>query len=289
MDHIERLIHLALTEDIGKGDITSCAVVPAGLKGRAEIRAKQDMIVCGLLVAEYVFKYVDFKIKFEPKRRDGAHVKKGTVIATAAGPVRSLLTAERTALNFLQRLSGTATLTHEFVSAVKGTKVKILDTRKTTPGHRLFEKYAVRIGGGMNHRTGLFDMFLIKNNHVDAAGSVTEAVLRAKHYRRHKNTPIEVEVRDFNELQEAVTTGADVIMLDNFSPKMAQKAVKMTRKLSKLVGNHPKIELSGGISLKNIKKYLKTGVDFISVGALTHSARAVDICMRMGECKNCNL
>ncbi len=281
MNQIYKLINLALSEDIGSGDITSLSTVPASQRANAKIVAKQNMVLAGINVAAEVFRAVDKKIRIRIKKRDGQKVKKGGVIATLEGPARSLLSAERTALNFLQRLSGIATLTNEFVRAVKGTGVKILDTRKTAPGWRTLEKYAVRVGGGMNHRAGLYDMFLIKNNHVDIAGSVTEAILRAKHYRRFKSLPIEAEVRNFCELQEAITTGADVIMLDNFSPKMVKNAVKMTKKMAKMVGNSPKIELSGGITLKNIKKYAKTGVDFISVGALTHSATAADICMRV--------
>ncbi len=283
MNAIYSLIYLALAEDIGSGDITGLSTVPSSQRAKAKIIAKQDMVVAGINVASEVFYAVDKKVRIKIRKKDGQKIKKGEVIAVLEGPARALLSAERTALNFLQRLSGIATLTNEFVGKVKGTGIKILDTRKTTPGWRTLEKYAVGVGGGMNHRAGLYDMFLIKNNHVDIAGSVTEAILRAKHHRRFKNIPIEAEVRNFCELQEAITTGADIIMLDNFSPEMAKKAVKMTKKLSKMVGNHPKIELSGGITLKNVKKYAKTGVDFISVGALTHSAGAVDICMRMGE------
>jgi nicotinate-nucleotide pyrophosphorylase (carboxylating) len=280
MNNIKSLIRLALSEDIGPGDATSEAIIPKGLVWRARVIAKEDMILAGGHIATAVFKTVDKKIAVKLLKKDGARLKKGAVIMTARGPARSLLAAERTALNFLQRLSGIATLTGRFVSLTKGSGIKILDTRKTTPGLRLPEKYAVHCGGGTNHRMGLYDMYLIKNNHVDIAGSVTEAVLAVRSKNR-SGLLIEVEVRNFRELEEAVISGADTVMLDNFGPKMAQKAVKIVQKLSKTIKFRPKIEISGGISLKNIKKHAKTGADFISVGALTHSAIAVDICMRV--------
>ena len=280
MIRIDRLIKDAIKEDIGRGDITSIAVIPKWQTSKALMTAKEEMVVAGLHVAVFVFKTVDKKIEIRIKVKDGEKVKKGTVLMEVSGSTRSLLTAERTALNFIQRLSGIATLTHKFVKAA-GPKVKILDTRKTNPLWRILEKYAVRQGGGFNHRTGLYDMYLIKNNHIDSAGSVTEAILRAKHHRGLKKVPIEIEVRDMNELFEAVTTGADIIMLDNFSPKSAQKAIKKAKILAKSVKNNSKFEISGGISLKTIQRYSKTGADYISVGAITHSAPTADIHMVM--------
>lgn len=279
MNWITTLIKGALCEDVGSGDITAEAVIGHGRQARARIVAKEDLVVCGTFLLPHIFHAVDRSIKVKIKRKDGSPVGRGGVIAELKGPVAGLLSAERTALNFMQRLTGIATLTAGYVKALKGTAVKILDTRKTTPGFRLLEKYAVRTGGGHNHRMGLFDMYLIKNNHIDMVGSVTEAVLRAKYHRKLTKVPIEVEVRNINELNEAVSTGADIIMLDNFSPKKAKKAIFLAKKLAKLVGNSPKFEISGGINLKNIKKYANSGADYISVGALTHSARAADIHM----------
>ena len=269
MSNIDILIKLALKEDIGSGDVTSLATIPKDGNVKARIIAKEKMIVAGINVMALVFKTIDKKIKIKAKVEDGNCINKRTIIAELNGPARSILTAERTALNFLQRLSGIATLTGKFVSAVRGTKVKITDTRKTTPGWRALEKYAVKTGGGINHRMGLYDMYLIKNNHIDIAGSVTNTILAVRRSSRGRLL-IEVEVRNLKELKEAVALGPDTIMLDNFSLKMAKKAFK-------IVKNRLKIEISGGISLKNVKKYVKTGVNFISVGSITHSAPAADI------------
>lgn len=291
MNQIETIINLALREDIGKGDITSNAIVPKGLLARATINAKEAMVVAGTEIAAMAIKKVDEKIKIKIRKKDGTLVKKGTTLIELHGPARSILTAERTALNFLQRLSGIATLTRQFTDKVpprqtaggqakKGVRrlVKILDTRKTTPGLRLLEKYAVKVGGGTNHRIGLFDMFLIKNNHIDIASSVREAILLAKRAGKSK---IEVEVRNLEELADAIVFGADIVMFDNFSPKMVKNGLKMVKILSKITKKRPKIEISGGITLKTIKKYAKLGVDYISIGALTHSAKAVDINLRI--------
>ncbi len=284
MNNIKTLINLALIEDALVGDITSNATIDKNAYGNAVIRAKEDIVVSGADIAACVFEEVDKKIKVKIISHDGTKIKKGTVIIKASGPVRSLLTAERTALNFMQHLSGIATLTAKFVDSVKGTKVKILDTRKTTPGWRILEKYAVRCGDGYNHRVGLYDMYLIKNNHVDAAGSVTEAIHCVKQHRV-EGTPVEVEVRNFDELGEAVAGGVDIIMLDNFTVANAKKAAINVQKLCKKLGiadnNRPKIEISGNITLKTVRTYSKTGADFISVGAITHSAPAVDIHMRI--------
>ena len=292
MNPTESIINLALQEDIGSGDITSNAIVPKNLMANGFIRAKEPIVVAGTRIALAVFKRVDSKIEIKIKTEDGKKAKRGTLLIELYGPARSILTAERTALNFLQRLSGIATLTRRFVDKVSPRQttggqakrrlpsgrvrhlVKILDTRKTTPGLRLLEKYAVKMGGGTNHRIGLYDMFLIKNNHIYIASSINDAVLLARRSRKKK---IEVEVRNFKELAEAMISGADIVMFDNFSPKMIKSGLKLVKKLSKITKKRPKIEISGGISLKTIKKYAKLGVDYISIGALTHSARAADI------------
>lgn len=275
---IKDLIRASLKEDLGSGDITSNSIIHKRQKIRAAIVAKQNLIVAGVNLAAEVFKTVNGKIRVKVVAKDGSLVKSGAVIAKIEGPARDILSAERTALNFLQHMSGIATLTRKFIATVRGTKTKILDTRKTTPGHRILEKYAVLMGGGTNHRTGLYDMYLIKNNHIDIAGSVIEAILAAQKANRRK-LPIEVEVRNMEELMDAVTFGADLIMLDNFSPKNTKKALKMVQILSKITKKCPKIEISGGISLKNIKKYAKMGVDYISIGQITHSAPASDFHM----------
>lgn len=275
---IKDLIRVSLKEDLGSGDITSNSIIHKKQKIRAAIVAKQNLVVAGVNLAAEVFKTVNRKIRVKVVAKDGGLVKSGTVIAKIEGPARDILSAERTALNFLQHMSGIATLTRKFVTSIRGTNTKILDTRKTTPGHRLLEKYAVLMGGGTNHRTGLYDMYLIKNNHIDIAGSVIEAILAAQKANRRK-LPIEVEVRNMEELMDAATFGADLIMLDNFNPKNTQKALKMVQILSKITKKRPKIEISGGISLKNIKKYAKMGVDYISVGQITHSAPVSDIHM----------
>ncbi|MBI2092377.1 MAG: carboxylating nicotinate-nucleotide diphosphorylase [Deltaproteobacteria bacterium] len=279
--NVDSLIKSALHEDIGKGDITSAAIIPPPQKTNAVIAAKQEMVLAGINIAAKAFKMADKRITIKIKKKDGDRIKNKEIIAELSGPARSILAAERTALNFLQHLSGIATLTDKYAKAVRGTGAKILDTRKTIPGWRCLEKYAVRMGDGKNHRYGLYDMFLIKNNHADAAGSVTEAIYRVQNNKTKignlKKLLIECEVRNISELEEAIVAGADIIMLDNFTPKMTIKAVKLAKKLSKIVKKQPKLEVSGGISLKNIKKYAKTGVDYISVGAITHSAPTVDI------------
>ena len=267
---ILNLIDLALAEDIGPGDVTSEAVLPPDLRLRAHIVAKQAGVVAGLPVAEAVFWRVDPSVRFTPRAEDGARVEAGTVLAEVEGPARSLLAAERTALNFLQHLSGIATLTRRFVDAVAGTRTVILDTRKTHPGHRALEKYAVRMGGGQNHRMGLYDMVLIKDNHIAAAGSITEAVRRAR--AAHPDLPVEVEVKDLDELREALELPVDRIMLDNFDLEAIRAAVQMA------AGRVP-LEVSGGVTLERVAELAATGVDYISVGALTHSAPALDISM----------
>jgi nicotinate-nucleotide pyrophosphorylase (carboxylating) len=268
---IKHLIQLALSEDIGQGDITSDALVEDILSGKAVIVAKQDGILAGLEVAKTVFHIVNPKIIFSSLIEDGEKIKKGDEVALIQGKAKSILSAERTALNFLQRLSGIATLTSKYVEKVKGTKVKILDTRKTTPGLRIMEKYAVKTGGGGNHRMGLFDMVLIKDNHVKATGGISEAIKIAK--SKHGKKTIEVEVRNLNEVKEAIESKPDWIMLDNMITPEIKKAVDLIRSSSPDI----KIEASGGINLKNVRKIALTKVDFISVGALTHSAPALDL------------
>ncbi|MBI5874779.1 MAG: carboxylating nicotinate-nucleotide diphosphorylase [Deltaproteobacteria bacterium] len=270
---IQDIIETALAEDIGSGDITTMAVVDRNANGSAEIVAKEDIVVAGILIAEAVFKTIDAKIEFKALAEDGDNVRKGAAITAVSGRISAILTGERVALNFLQRLSGIATLTSRFVNNVKGFKVKILDTRKTTPGLRILEKYAVRMGGGFNHRFGLCDAVLIKDNHIAAIGSIAEAVFRAREHAP-KDMLIEVEAKNLDEVKEALIAGTDVIMLDNMKPSLMKQAVK-------IIGKAALIEASGGVNLKNIREIAKTGVDFISVGALTHSAMAVDISLEM--------
>jgi len=271
--NIQGIIETALREDIGAGDITTTATVDKKAEGSAEIIVKEGLIVAGILIAEAVFKTVDAGIAFKAFVKDGESVKKGKTIARISGRLSSLLAGERVALNFLQRLSGIATLTSYFVAKVKGCRAKILDTRKTTPGLRILEKYAVRMGGGFNHRFGLCDGILIKDNHIAAVGSIMEAVLRARENIPH-NMLIEVEAKNLDEVRGAILAGADVIMLDNMKPAVMKQAVK-------IIGKKALIEASGGVNLQNVRVIAKTGVDFISIGALTHSTRAVDISMEV--------
>ena len=268
---IKNLIDLALSEDIGTGDMTSQNLIPASLTGKAVIIAKQEGTIAGLEVAKKVFQSVDSRIVFKYLKKDGDRVKAKDKIALIQGKVRSILTAERTALNFLQRLSGITSLTAKYVEKIKGMKTKILDTRKTTPGMRILEKYAVKMGGGENHRMGLYDMILIKGNHIKAAGGVSNAVKKAK--SKCDKRKIEVEVRDLKEVIEAALTATDWIMLDNINTREMKTAVKLIRSANRKI----KIEASGGITLKNVRDIARVGVDFISVGALTHSAPALDL------------
>jgi nicotinate-nucleotide pyrophosphorylase (carboxylating) len=274
---VKHLIRLALSEDIGKGDLTSEALVGNDLSGKAVIVSKQEGILAGLDVAKLVFQLADSKIVFSAVKRDGVRIKKGDEVALILGRVKSILSAERTALNFLQRLSGIATLTAKYVEQIKGTKAKILDTRKTTPGLRILEKYAVKAGGGENHRMGLFDMILIKENHIKAAGGISDAIRKARLKYRKKR--IEVEVRNLNEVREAIQSVPDWIMLDNMKIQEMKKAVRMIRS----AGPDIKIEASGGINLRNVRRIALAGVDFISVGALTHSAPALDLSLILLE------
>ncbi len=273
-EHLISLIKNALLEDISYSDITTEAIVPPEHKSRARIIAKEPCILAGIEVAIEVFKTLQSDIKVTLHHLDGERLKSGDMICEIEGYTRVLLSGERLALNLLQRLCGIATLTSEFVKKVSDTDAKVVDTRKTTPGLRALEKYAVRVGGGANHRFGLFDGILIKDNHIAAAGGIKEAVQRARRGTHHL-MKVEVEVTDMEELQEAIEAGADVIMLDNMSIEEMKEAVEYVKSVRAEVI----LEASGGISLDNIREVALTGVDIISVGALTHSARAVDISM----------
>jgi nicotinate-nucleotide pyrophosphorylase (carboxylating) len=264
------LIELAIAEDIGPGDATSEAVLPADLMLRGRIIAKGAGVIAGLPVAGQVFSHIDPTLHLTPRVRDGTSVAPGDVVADVTGPGRGMLAAERIALNFLQRLSGIATLTRAFVDAVASTRATILDTRKTHPGYRVLEKYAVRMGGGQNHRMSLNDMLLVKDNHIEAAGSLTAAVERAR--APHPNLPIEVEVKNLDELQKALALDVDRIMLDNMDLDRMREAVQLT-------GGRVPLEASGGVSLESVAAIAATGVDYISVGALTHSAPVLDLSM----------
>jgi nicotinate-nucleotide pyrophosphorylase (carboxylating) len=281
------LIRLALAEDISEGadlaafrghpadgDITSLATIPANTPLTGYIRTKANGVVAGLQIAKVIFELVDPAIAFRNNGKDGEVVEKGQVLAQVHGDGRGLLAGERTALNFLGRMSGIATMTRRFVEAVKGTKAVILDTRKTAPGLRYLDKYSVRMGGGQNHRAGLFDMVLIKDNHIGGAGGITPAVKRVREmYGEHYN--VEVEVKNLTELDEALHLLVDRIMLDNMDLETMRNAVQMTK------GRVP-LEASGNVSLTNVRQIAETGVDFISSGALTHSAPALDISMKIG-------
>lgn len=270
---IERLIRDALDEDIGAGDLATMATISAASRGTGLFRAKKAGVVAGLVLLDRIFYFIDPKVQVRLLAKDGAEVSPGMVVAEAVGPVRALLLAERTALNFLQRLSGNATLTRKYVEAVKDFPCKVLDTRKTTPGLRTLEKYAVRMGGGMNHRIGLYDAALVKDNHIEATGSIAEAV---KAVRRHAPfmAKVEVEASNLQQVREALDAGADVIMLDNMTLPQMTEAVK-------LVNKRAWIEASGGITLETIRQVAETGVDYISSGALTHSAPVVDFNMKI--------
>ena len=261
-------IRRALAEDIGPGDVTTNAIVPADAVMKGRIIAKQAGIVAGLDVARVVYEMVNPRVKFTPKVDEGAHVENQTLLASVEGPARALLTGERTALNFLGRMSGIATMTGQYMKAVAGTKAVILDTRKTVPGLRDLDKLSVKRGGGRNHRHALYDMVLIKDNHIDFAGSITKAVDLAR--AAAKGLQIEVETRTLADVSEALALGVDWIMLDNMPTDMMREAVKM-------VNGRAKLEASGNIKLETIRAAAETGVDFISVGALTHSVIVFDV------------
>ncbi|MEO6002754.1 MAG: carboxylating nicotinate-nucleotide diphosphorylase [Opitutus sp.] len=269
----ELLIDLALEEDAGLGDLTSRAIFPADHQSRAFISAGHDLIICGLDVAVRVFVRVDPGLQVKLTATDGDRVKTGGKVLTVTGPTAALLTAERTALNFIQRLSGIATLSRKFADAVAGTSVRVVDTRKTTPGYRALEKYAVRCGGCVNHRSSLGEHVLIKDNHIAAAGSLGEAVARARTAAPHL-CRIEVEAKTSTEVRDALRAKADVILLDNMSPAEVAAAVK-------LIGGAARVEVSGGVRFETLRDYAQPGVDVISVGALTHSAPAADLSLTL--------
>ncbi|MGI9035428.1 MAG: carboxylating nicotinate-nucleotide diphosphorylase [Pyrinomonadaceae bacterium] len=266
-----------LAEDLGRGDLTTQATVPPDSFGAGKFLAKEDLIVCGLEVAEAVFAYLDSENpELEIIAGDGEQVEAGTVFAAIKGYADVLLAGERVALNLIQRMSGIATLTNQFVKAVEGTGAQIVDTRKTTPGLRMLEKYAVAVGGGKNHRFGLDDGVLIKDNHIALAGGVKSAVKAAKEKVGHLHK-IEVEISNWAQLREAVEAGADIIMLDHQTPEEARKLVEMARNLNPNI----LLEASGNMSLETVRSYAETGVDLISVGRITHSARAMDISFKI--------
>lgn len=269
----DRLIDLAFAEDIGDGDHTTLCCIPETAMGKSHLLIKEDGILAGVEVAKRVFARFDPEMKVEVLIGDGAHVRKGDIAMVVSGKVRSLLQTERLMLNIMQRMSGIATMTNKYVERLKGTNTHVLDTRKTTPGMRMLEKQAVKIGGGINHRIGLFDMILLKDNHVDFAGGIANAINRCHEYLREKglDLKIEIEVRNFDELRQAMECGGiNRIMLDNFSVADTRKAVEM-------VAGRFETESSGGITFDTIRDYAECGVDFISVGALTHSVKGLDM------------
>jgi nicotinate-nucleotide pyrophosphorylase (carboxylating) len=273
---IDMIIDNALAEDIHTGDITTLAVVREGRNARAILKAKEPMLLAGVNVAARVFQRLDERIVFNALFDEGSRLAKGDIIAEIHGEASMLLQGERVALNLLQRMCGIATITDRYVEAVRGTKARVVDTRKTTPGLRVLEKYAVRVGGGMNHRTGLYDGVLIKENHIAAAGGITEAIQRARSYIPH-TLKIEIETETLEQVIEALAAGADIIMLDNMDVHTMREAVAK-------INGRALVEASGGVNLDSIWSIAETGVDIISVGALTHSARAVDISMLLEVC-----
>ena len=272
------VIELAIVEDVRDGDITTKWTVPLTKQAKAKLIARADGVIAGLDVAQWVFETVEEAIVFEACVKDGARVADGDILAEVSGPARGLLTGERVALNFLQRMSGIATMTAQFVEAVQGTQTRILDTRKTVPGLRLLDKYAVSTGGGVNHRVGLFDMVLMKENHIEAADGIGPALLSVWKGMdfEGREVPVEVEVETLSELDEVLVLGADRVMLDNMSLDEMREAVQKVRKLK---GKKPELEASGNVSLDSVRAIAETGVDLISVGALTHSVKALDISM----------
>ncbi|WP_315794143.1 carboxylating nicotinate-nucleotide diphosphorylase [Paenibacillus sp. BIC5C1] len=269
-----------LREDVGAGDVTTSVTIPAGSQSKAVIHAKDNGIIAGITVAELVFQVVDPGLVFTPMVKDGDAVTHGTILAEVEGSTHSLLTGERLALNLLQRMSGIATRTRTYVDALEGLPTRLVDTRKTTPGHRLLEKYAVRVGGGANHRFGLYDAVMIKDNHIKGAGGITEAVQRARAVIPHTMT-IEVETENLEQVREALQAGADIIMLDNMQPDLMREAVVLIREQAP----HVKVEASGNVSLNTIRGIAESGVDVISVGRLTYSFESLDISLDLNEKK----
>ncbi|MBP6364676.1 MAG: carboxylating nicotinate-nucleotide diphosphorylase [Bacteroidales bacterium] len=269
---IDKIITLAIEEDVEKGDVTTNSLVPESTLAVAEMTAKADGVISGIYIARMVFERFDKNIRWLPSTTEGGRVKKGDSIVRIEGSYRALLTGERTALNILQRMSGIATATSNYVKELEGSATQLLDTRKTAPGMRILDKIAVRAGGGTNHRMGLYDLALIKDNHIKVAGGITEAVKEVRAYA--PGIKVEVEVTTLEETKEAVTAGADIIMLDNMSNEMMEAAVK-------LIDGRAKTEASGNMTIGRLKGVAATGVDYISVGALTHSVTALDISMNI--------
>ena len=286
------LVKFALSEDVGTGDVTTLNAVPSNVGARAAIVAKQPGVVSGIDIAAMTFREVDASVKFKSTVRDGQQVPAGAAIATISGSAASIMTAERTALNFLMRLSGVATLTRAYVNEIEGTGAVILDTRKTTPGLRILEKYAVLCGGGQNHRLALWDMYLVKDNHIRAARGLTNAIDRIQRTRR--DLLLEVEVESLDQLHEALRPEVDRVLIDNQAPAVVKRCVEeVDRWYAANPPDHPRVregarrwpevEVSGGMSLKTIRAYAETGVDYVSVGALTHSAPALDLSLEIEE------
>ncbi len=273
---IEETIRQALREDIGDGDHSSMACVDPAITGRMRLMSKDMGIIAGIEIAKLVFKEVDPAITMEQFKEDGDEIKCGDIIFIVTGPARSMLTAERTVLNFVQRMSGIATTTHKYVKQIEGTRARLIDTRKTTPNMRIFEKYAVKVGGGGNHRFGLYDMIMLKDNHIDFAGGIENAIDKTREYldRNHLSLKIEIETRNIQEVIRVMAHGGvDRIMLDNFTPEQIESALK-------LINGRYETEASGNITLSNIREYAETGVDYISIGALTHHIKSLDLSLK---------
>lgn len=279
-EELKQQIRSWLAEDIGSGDVTTETTIPAHSQAKAIIHMKEDGIIAGIPIARLVFEVVDPTLEFKALVQDGDAVTKGTVIIEVEGSTRSLLTGERLALNLMQRLSGIATRTNQYVNALNGLPTRLVDTRKTTPGHRMLEKYAVRVGGGHNHRFGLYDAVMIKDNHIKGAGSITAAVQSARKSIPH-TMKIEVETESMEQIKEALACGADIIMLDNMNAEAMKQAVTYIKAQSP----HVIVEASGGITLESIYEKASAGVDVISVGALTYSTQALDISLDLNEKK----
>jgi nicotinate-nucleotide pyrophosphorylase (carboxylating) len=277
---LETQIRLWLDEDIGSGDITTMTTIPLDQESKGILHVKEDGIAAGIPVAEEVFRIVDPRLEFRAMVQEGQRITKGTVLAEVSGSTRSILLGERVALNLMQRMSGIATRTKQYVDAIEGLPVRLVDTRKTTPGHRMLEKYAVRVGGGHNHRFGLYDAVMIKDNHIKGSGGIRQAVSGARSEIPH-TMKIEVEVEDFVQLQEAMEAGADIIMLDNMKPADMKEAVRIMKEKTP----HILIEASGSVTLETIRSIAETGVDVISVGRLTYSVQALDISLDLNERK----
>ena len=275
----DRLIDLAFAEDIGDGDHTTLCCIPEDAMGESKLLIKEEGVFAGVEIAKEVFHRFDPTMQVEVFIQDGTHVKPGDIVMSMKGKIQSLLQTERLMLNILQRMSGIATMTNKYVQKLKGTNTRVLDTRKTTPGMRMLEKLAVKIGGGTNHRIGLFDMILLKDNHIDFAGGIENAISRCHQYLKEKgkDLKIEIEVRDFDELNRVLAFGGvDRIMLDNFTPEETRKAVE-------LIGGRYETESSGGITFDTIRDYAEQGVDFVSVGALTHSVKGLDMSFKAAD------